>query len=395
MVMPLPSSAAALAAYEPDYEPAPGRPSRRRALRGWLLTGVMVVGFGLAALALAAYLNASLGVVVALLALVLAAIPLGVILPAFMWLDRFEAEPTKYLVVTFLWGALIASLIAGVFNTGAMLVLGASTDPSSALAATAVLVAPVVEESLKGVIVLLIWWLRRREFDGLIDGMVYAGIAAAGFAFTENIQYLGQAYSEGGREMLAATFIGRILISPFAHPMFTVMIGIGIGLAATSRTRGVRVLAPIVGWVLAVGAHGLWNLSAVTGGVGLLIGYVLVGLPLFVGYAVLVVWARRREGRLIGRYLSPYADAGWLSPSEVGMLSSMPHRREARMWARTNGGSAGLASMRAFQDSASELGLLRARMYRESADSHALVTERTLLDALTTARRSFVGSSAR
>ncbi len=390
-----PTPYAAPAAYAPGYHPAKGHPSPRRTLRSWLNTGVLAVGFAVAGLALAAYFNAALGLMTVLLAVLLAAIPLGIIVPTFLWLDRFEAEPTRYLVITFLWGALIASLVAGLFNTGAILVLQASADPSSALAATAVLVAPVVEESLKGLIVLLVWRLRRREFDGIVDGMVYAGISAAGFAFTENIQYLGQAYSEGGGTMLAATFVGRILISPFAHPMFTLLIGVGIGIAATSRSAAVRLLAPLAGWVLAVVAHGLWNLSAVTGGAGLLIGYFLVGVPIFLGYIALVLWARRREGRIIGRHLSPYADAGWLSPSEVAMLASMPNRREARIWARSNAGPAGLAAMRAFQDAASELGLLRHRMYHHAADAVAVETERELLGELTAARREFVGSAAR
>lgn len=380
-------------AYDPGYQVAAAHRGSRRTLRAWVVTGIVIIGFTLAALALAAYFQASLGLVTVLLALLLAAVPVGVIVPTFLWLDRFEAEPKKYLIIAFLWGALVASLIAAIFNTGAMLVIQAAGDPTSAMTTTAILVAPVVEESLKGLIVLIIWRLRRREFDGLIDGMVYAGIAAAGFAFTENIQYLGQAYSSGGGEVLAATFIGRGIMSPFAHPMFTCLTGIGIGIAATARSSGVRVLAPILGWMLAVLAHGLWNLSAVTGGSGLLVGYFLVGVPVFLGYFALVIWARRREGRLIGRHLSPYADAGWLSAGEVTMLSSMSHRREARVWAKTNAGSAGLRAMREFQDAASELGLLRQRMYHQAADAHALAVERQLLDQITASRRVFIGAA--
>ncbi|HRC40081.1 PrsW family intramembrane metalloprotease [Nostocoides sp.] len=394
-----PSSAAASlapnatppASYDPGYQPRPPAGSSRRAIRGWLVSGLVIAGFAIPALALAAYFQASLGVVTVLLALLLAAIPLGIVVPTFLWLDRFEAEPTRYLVVAFLWGALVSAVLAALFNTGAMLVIEAASDPTSAMAATAVLVAPVVEETLKGLIVVLIWWRRRREFDGLTDGLVYAGITAAGFAFTENIQYLGQAYAAGGGELLAATFVGRGVMSPFAHPMFTCLTGIGIGIAATTRSRGVRIVAPLVGWLLAMLAHGLWNLSAVTGGAGLLVGYFIIGVPIFIGFLSLVVWARRREGRLIGRHLSPYADAGWLSPSEVVMLSSMGHRREARVWAKTNSGSAGLRAMREFQDAASELGLLRQRMYHQAADAQALESERQLLDNLTGARRTFIG----
>ena len=370
----------------------PVRRSGRGTLRRWVLAGVVVIGFALAAIVLAVYYGATLGVVTSLLAILLAAIPLGIVIPTFLWLDRFEAEPTRYLLVAFGWGALIAALLAGIFNTGANIAFQAATGaPEAAGLATAVFSAPLVEEGVKGLLVLLVWRLRRREFDGIIDGMVYAGIVAAGFAFTENIQYLGMAYADGGDAALTGTFIARCLFTPFAHPMFTVLTGIGIGIAATTRSGALRVLAPVAGYVLAALLHAVWNLAAVTGGAGLLTVYVLVEVPIFLAFVALVVWARRREGRLIGRYLSAYADAGWLSPSEVQMLSTMAGRRSARVWARSTGRSS-LASMRSFQDSASELALLRARMHHSAADEHALQTERELLDALTARRREFLGA---
>jgi hypothetical protein len=257
---------------------------------------------------------------------------------------------------------------------------------------TAVLSAPLVEEACKGLLVLLVWRLRGREFDGIVDGMVYAGLVAAGFAFTENIQYLGMAYTEGGDQALTGTFIARCLFSPFAHPMFTILTGIGIGIAATTRSRALTLLAPLGGYLLAALSHAVWNLSAVTGGAGLTGVYLVIEVPIFLAFVVFAVWARRREGRLIGRFLSPYADAGWLTPAEVQMLSTMPARRSARMWARSTGGRAALRSMRAFQDAASDLALLRARMHRSAADDQALSTERELLGTITARRREFLGA---
>ncbi len=173
--------------------------------------------------------------------------------------------------------------------------------------------------------------------------------------------------------------------------MFTVLTGIGIGIAATTRSRTLRGAAPATGYLLAVLLHAVWNLAAITGGAGLVTVYLLVEVPIFIAFVTLVVWARRREGRLIGRYLSTYADAGWLSSSEVQMLSTMAGRRQARVWARSTGRSS-LASMRSFQDTASELALLRARMQHSAADEHALQTERVLLDSLGARRREFLGA---
>lgn len=369
-------------------------PTARPRLRAVILIGLATIGFSICGLAMAAYFNASLGLQATLLAILFAALPLLIIIPTFIWLDRFEAEPTRLLVFAFLWGALVSTFGAAVLNTSAALAFEAATDPDAALAVTAVLVAPLTEEAFKGILILLVWWLHRREFDGITDGMVYAGIVAAGFAFTENIQYLGQAYAEGGGAFLGGVFVLRGIMSPFAHPMFTILIGIGVGIAATTTRTWVKFAAPFVGYLLAALAHSLWNLSAVAGGTGAIIVYFLVFVPIFFGFICLIVWARGREGRLIARHLSPYADAGWLSHGEVGMLSSMSRRREARIWAKTNTGSSGLASMRAFQDTASELALLRKRMHHSTADKHALEREQALLHALVAQRRTFLGEWA-
>ena len=181
--------------------------------------GLIVVGFGLAAVVLAVYYGATLGLVTTLLALVLAAIPLGIVIPTFLWLDRFEAEPARYLVTAFLWGALVAALVAAVFNTGANIAFQSAIGrEDDALLATAVFSAPLVEEASKGLLVLLIWWFRRREFDGIIDGMVYAGVVAAGFAFTENIQYLGMAYDSGGDAALTGHVHRPLPVHPVRPP---------------------------------------------------------------------------------------------------------------------------------------------------------------------------------
>lgn len=359
-------------------------------VRRWLRLALMVTGFGLCALVLAAAIGLDTGVQAALLGLVFAVVPLGIVVPAFLWLDRFEAEPTGMLVFTFLWGALVASTFAIVLNTGSMYFLrNAGQNP---ITTAAVLVAPVVEETLKGAAVLLVLLFRRREFDGVVDGMVYAGISAAGFAFAENILYLGRAFHETGGAGLAAVFFLRGVMGPFAHPVFTMCTGIGLGIAASTRRPWVRVLAPLAGWVAAVCLHSLWNLSSAAGLRGFLAVYLFLQVPVFAGFVWMAAWARRREGRLIGQHLTPYADAGWLSYPEVAMLASMRERRRARMWARATGGRGSLAAMEAFQDAASELALLRVRIARGTADAQAAGSERALLDSLMTRRQEFIGA---
>ena len=375
----------------PGYAPAPNRTSRPR-LRTVIVGGLIATGFLLSAAVLAVEFETGLGVQVTLLAALFAALPLLVVVPTFLWLDRYEAEPTRMLILAFAWGAVCAPAGALFLNTGiaiAMRLAGAE-DPDLE---TAVFGAPFVEEGLKGLGVLLIVLLRRREFDGVVDGIVYAGLVGAGFAFSENIIYLGREFVEYGQQGLTELFILRCIMGPFAHPLFTAFTGIGLGLAvAVMRSAWSRVLVALGGFLLAALLHGIWNLSAATG--HLIGAYVLFQVPLFLCFVALVIGLRYREGRLIRTYLSQYADAGWLSHQEVAMLSSLPARRQARIWANQQGGSAAVASMRAFQDAASDLALLRARMVRGSAERDAAARERTLLESIVAHRRAFVGNLA-
>jgi len=375
----------------PGYAPAPNRTSRPR-LRTVIVGGLIATGFLLSAAVLAVEFETGLGVQVTLLAALFAALPLLVVVPTFLWLDRYEAEPTRMLILAFAWGAVCAPAGALFLNTGiaiAMRLAGAE-DPDLE---TAVFGAPFVEEGLKGFGVLLIVLLRRREFDGVVDGIVYAGLVGAGFAFSENIIYLGREFVEYGQQGLTELFILRCIMGPFAHPLFTAFTGIGLGLAvAVMRSAWSRVLVALGGFLLAALLHGIWNLSAATG--HLIGAYVLFQVPLFLCFVALVIGLRYREGRLIRTYLSQYADAGWLSHQEVAMLSSLPARRQARIWANQQGGRAAVASMRAFQDAASDLALLRARMVRGSAERDAAARESTLLESIVAHRRAFVGNLA-
>lgn len=379
--------------YTPQYVTAQAQmnPTPRPRLRRWLLGGLIVAASLVLASLFALLYGYSFGVVWTLMGLLAALLPLTLVLPLFLWLDRFEAEPWRYLVTAFLYGALGSTALAIVANSLGGAVLMGVTDERSASMLTAVLVAPFTEETFKGLFLLVMWWFMRHEFNGLTDGVVYAGVVAAGFAFTENIQYFAGAAIEHGLGGFATTFVMRGIISPFLHPMFTTMIGIGVGLAAVSHSRSTKVVAPVIGWCAAVLLHGLWNLSASSGdGAGLLLG-LAGGFVAFVAFLTFVVWARRREGRIIGEFLTPYAATGWLTSDEVGMLSSMKARRQARSWAKHHRGNVGTASMRSFQDCASELALLRRRMHRHPVDAQTLLRERVLLDSMTARRREFAG----
>jgi len=218
----------------------------------------------------------------------------------------------------------------------------------------------------------LVWW-RRREFDGVVDGIVYAGLVAAGFAFTENILYFGRAFASDGLVGEAggviAVFILREVLSPFAHPLFTAMIGIAVGIAVRRSNKTSMVVLALIGYLTAVSLHALWNASA---GFGFLpIVYIAIMVPLFAGLIGLVVWQRRREQRVVAAQLPGFASAGWIAPSEVPLLASLAGRRGWRAAVRQRAGAHAAEAVRAYQDAVTELAFLRERMQRGTVGPEA------------------------
>ncbi len=319
---------------------------------------------------------------------VFALVPVGIVLPALLWLDRLEAEPVQQLVFAFGWGAVVATFVALVVNSYSLAVL---TQYGGSVSTASVLVAPWVEETSKGFAVLLVLLWRRREFDGVVDGIVYAGLAGLGFAFTENVLYLGRSLQENGTTGLAVTFVLRGLFGPFAHPLFTMATGVGLGVASRTTRRWLRVGAPLLGLLVAVVLHGLWNLSAVAGLRGFIGLYVVVQIPIFAGAVAFAIWARRREARLIAQHLQAYIATGWFTPAEVAMLGSVAERRRARTWAQSVGGSRAKRAMREFQAAATELAFARDRASRAALGEDGPAIEHQLLREVTAQRYAFAG----
>jgi len=232
-------------------------------------------------------------------------------------------------------------------------------------------VAPVTEEATKGLFLLLLLLWRRNELDGVLDGIVYAGMVGIGFAFTENILYLAAAYNgtdgmgPGGVEELGLTFLIRCVASPFAHPLFTAFTGIGVGIAITSRSGAVRVLAPLIGYACAVAAHSLWNGSTLlAGGAGFFGVYLLAMVPAFISLVALATWARSREARILEGALHDAASRGLMPYGDIPHIVDLGARRRARQFARIHGGEQGLDAMRAYQQAAVELAYLHHRFLR-------------------------------
>ena len=297
-------------------------------------------------------------------AIALALVPVGPIVAAYLWLDRYEPEPRSLLALGFVWGALVATSAALVLE-----VLGrAAFERMDTM--SAVIAAPVTEEAAKGAFLVLLIWARRHEVDGVLDGLVYAGFVGLGFAFTENVLFFGAALTgagslgPAGAHAAAGLFVLRGVMSPFAHPLFTSAIGVGIGLAVTRRRR-VFALAPVVGYVVAVGLHAAWNVASYyAGGSWFLPLYVVVMLPAFAMAVLLAVWVRRSEGSMLTRALLECAASGLILPQEVPWVARLAARRAARAHAYAVAGDEGRRATASFQHQAVELAFLQDRVRR-------------------------------
>jgi RsiW-degrading membrane proteinase PrsW (M82 family) len=227
----------------------------------------------------------AIGAATSPLSLLLALVPFAIVLPVLGWLDRVEPEPRQARFHAICWGATVSVLVAGTINS----IVAVTVSESVA----AVVSAPVVEEAMKGLGILVA--LRRKEIDGVSDGLVYAGWVGVGFAVMEDVQYFLVASEDG---TLAATFVVRALLTPFAHPLFTAWIGLAIGLAVA---RGTRVFPKaLAGYAVAVGLHAAWNGSLVAAaevGGGLVLLAAAVFVLIFVATGVMLVQVRRSEQR--------------------------------------------------------------------------------------------------
>src|ERR1700751_366463 len=181
------------------------------------------------------------------IALPLALVPVPLLVVFVLWMDRLEPEPRANLAFAFGWGAGIAALSALIINTAdleyvTMPALGASTGENVA----ATFGAPVVEETLKGLVLIGLLLRRRDEIDGPTDGVIYADMVGLGFAMIENVGYYINALvtpERGGIALLGYTFVLRGLLSPLLPPIFTSMTGLGVAYAA-SRRGGAGLSAP-------------------------------------------------------------------------------------------------------------------------------------------------------
>ncbi len=356
-------------AYGPPYPPIQKKVRKVGAPLGVLiLLGTLA---GLIVIALTAFnpVGTSIG-------FVLSSIAMTVVLLSYLWLDRWEPEPRRLLVLAFLWGAVVAVIIASILQLVAEAAINpGATDGASPV--TIVLWAPLTEEAAKGLFLLVMMTgRRRRELNSLTDCLVYAGLVGAGFAWLEDILYIGGGETVGDSLVTAAM---RLIMAPFAHSLFTTFFGIGVWYALHKRNALAKVGCILLGYVGAVVMHGLWNGSSLLG-IGAYFGvYFMWMVPIFGLIIWLAVASRRKEQRITAEKLPGMVAAGLVTPGEAAWLGSIKTRKAAIGQARRTGGKSAARSVKTFAHQVVELAFVRDRIDRGFGDErvNALLAEET------------------
>ena len=346
-----------------------------------IVAGLFALFLGLLVLLL---IGIETGPVALLLGLLTATIPVPLYIALVLWIDRYEAEPLWMLATAFFWGALIATFFAFLLNTSTGVGVTLIAGEQAGEAFSAVIAAPIVEETGKALILFIFFFWKKDEFDGVVDGIVYASMSALGFAMTENILYYGRA-ALGGGGSLTAIFIIRGFFAPFSHPLFTSLTGIGLGLARQSNNTAVKMFTPVVGLLMAIFMHSIWNGSAVLGGGWLfLLTYMLVMVPAFIIMLVVIGLALRREGQVVREFLVIDLERGFLTAEEYKQLGSIHGRMGSSFNSFSQSGVKGWRARRRFNQLASELAFHRSRVARgvHSANQDVLEVETAYLHAL-------------
>ncbi|MDR2931407.1 MAG: PrsW family intramembrane metalloprotease [Propionibacteriaceae bacterium] len=307
----------------------------------------------------------------------------------FILVDRYKPQRVLVWFLAVAWGACAA--VTGSYYVNSWVgTQMAVVDETSGVAAVrvAVFVAPFVEEASKACVVFLIAVVNRHRFSSRVSGAVIGGLAGAGFAFTENIIYYARvvvygSYTSGAGDVMA--YLDQLVwmrgvLTCFGHPLFTMMTGLGVAFAVTSRSKVVRVVAPVAGYLFAAFLHMFFNLWAsvlseeqLTPTLFAMVWLVVAS----VGFRLAT--SSVRQGRVIAARLSDYVTMGWLPPQFPAAFG----RLRTRAWTVVMSlFHANVVKTWQLQTTVTELAVLRCAITAGTVDRGGLGRERELVERI-------------
>jgi len=259
---------------------------------------------------------------IVLISIVMGIVPMLIYATFLWWLDRWEKEPIPLLVAAFLWGFIPSAI-------GAIILQLVLDIPVSAVfyykdlaydLVSAGIIAPLTEEGIKGIAVLLIFIFFYREIDSLLDGIIYGALVGFGFAAIENVLYfISQGTSDPSS--LGCLIFMRAGLFGLNHAFFTSLTGLGFASARFQKNIFLKLLLPLVGLLCAMSAHSLHNSLVSIGPLGfpLAIGADWMGI---LGVLVIAFISLYHEAGWIRLYLAEEVVMGTLTPAQAKTVSS-------------------------------------------------------------------------
>ncbi|AEH02599.1 PrsW family intramembrane metalloprotease [Lacinutrix sp. 5H-3-7-4] len=174
--------------------------------------------------------------------------PVAAVILYIYFKDKYEKEPKKLLILSFILGAIVSVILAlilyGVFD----IVLPLTNSLSIGQQFVQAFFVVGFTEELSKYLIVFFFAQRNKEFNEPFDGIVYAVMVSMGFAATENIMYV----MESG----ISTAVLRAFTAIPAHATFGILMGYFMGKAKFSNNRFILNMA---GLGLAILFHGAYD----------------------------------------------------------------------------------------------------------------------------------------
>ncbi len=252
----------------------------------------------------------------------------------FIWMDRFRPQRPLVWLLTFLWGACASTWVSIYVNSWAGEAMNTTMANSDMGSRAAIFIAPFVEEASKATVLFLLVILYRAQIVSRLSIVALAGLSAVGFAFVENVIYYARAFVYGTNTIevedpmaeLMELVMLRGVYTSFGHPVFTMMIALGLAIALGARSKTVRVVAPLAGFVVGAGGHMLFNGVATSGGTADLRPQWFMALALVAMLTIMMLLTVVAQAQLIRRRLGDYRRVGWLTDRDPVIFSG-PFKR--------------------------------------------------------------------
>lgn len=261
------------------------------------------------------------GLPITALSLLACGIPTLIYAALIYWLDRYEQEPMWLLLTAFAWGAIPSIVLAVLLNSLLTPPIDLIINGRLGNMTNISVIAPIIEESLKGIMLFAIYRFWSQEVDTILDGIVYGATIGLGFGMVENFFYFTNEFATGGFEAWRINVFFRAIVFGFNHALFSSMFGIGIAAAILNRSSVIRFTTIVTGWVLAISLHAIHNTVVVLGGSLILVASIIdwTGVWVIVG---IIVWSLREEQGWIAQYLKEEVALGTLTMRQYEIVNS-------------------------------------------------------------------------